>query len=41
LGIREKNIFVNFEHYDLANGKCEIWWTCRKRRTLGRVTWRE
>jgi hypothetical protein len=30
----EKNFFVNFEHYDLANGEewaCKIWWTCRHR----------
>jgi hypothetical protein len=29
-----ENFFVNFERYDLANGKewvCKIWWTCRHR----------
>jgi hypothetical protein len=28
IGTREKNFFINFELYDLANGKewvCEIW----------------
>jgi hypothetical protein len=28
LGAGEKNFFVNFEHYDLANGEelvCKIW----------------
>jgi hypothetical protein len=41
-GIRNKNFFVNFKYYDLANGNkrvCKIWWICKHRTVSYKILW--